>query len=163
LSRDDEEQQLDEIDVEILGLGESGDVFSNDQGPTSAILSPRTPKRPRPSPDRDSPDLYDLEMEVEEADDEDFEQPNPKKPRRTSRTNEKVQTRDILLKDLKGRRASKETPSRTSAKEKSKARKPMQPKEQPRSLPVGDLVIVSERFESPDAEEDVGRRSIHTI
>jgi hypothetical protein len=99
-------------------------------------------------------------MDIDEENDEDFEQ-SPKKPRRTSRTNQGVEAHDVLLMELKGRRASKESQSRASAKEKIKSRKPRQSKKTRRSLPIDELVLVSERFNGSDAEDDRGMKSGH--
>lgn len=142
--------------MELLGLGKSDS--SDEQAPSPTILSPRSPKRRRSSPDHD-PDSYDTQTEVKEViDDDGFEQPTPKKPHRTGRTNAKIKRRDALPKEVKGRRASKESLPRKSIKTKVNAK---QPGKAPRRLPVNELVMAPERYNDQDAE-DKGRRTDNT-
>lgn len=163
---DEQDPKLDDIEREILHLGEDGDrcpsqADLNDSIPRipahsndvedSRDLKAGSPKRRRPSPDRDSPDIFDCNYKIE-TDDEGFEQPTPKKQRRTSRRNPKAEARGELLQKLEGRRRSTK-PQRASIKVNNK------PKKKTRSLPVDELVIVSSRFEDSDAEAaDEGRR-----
>jgi hypothetical protein len=104
----------------------------------------RSPKRLRPSLDRDSPDLADHHYNDQDSDDEGFEQPTQKKQRRTSSRNPKAEAQGKVLRKLKSRRISK--------KVKSKPPKKAQPKKKTKtqSLPVDKLVIVSERFEDSE-------------
>jgi len=113
-------------------------------------LGPRSPKRRRSSPDRDSPDSFDRHYNIEGDDDYD-EQPAPKKTRHTSRGNPTAEVRRDLLHELRYRRLSKES-RRTSTKPKSKVKKLPQLRKKSRSLPVDELLIVSERFESSDTD-----------
>lgn len=53
-NREDEYEQLGDLDREILQLGENNDNISADPAPSKIALLPRTPKRSRSSADRDS-------------------------------------------------------------------------------------------------------------
>ena len=156
-----DEDQLDDLENEILHLSEDVEGRSDDQSPSQLVFDSRSPKRCRPSLDCDSPDIYDLEIKINEENGEDFEQP-PKKPCRTSCTNQRVEAHDVLLMELEGRRASKQSPSRTPAKGKIKSRKPRQSKKTPRSLHIDELVVVPEIFDGSDAEDDGSMKSDHT-
>ena len=72
--------------------------------------------------------------------------------------NPKAEARDELLKELKGPRASKQS-QRATTKEETKAKKSTQPKskKKTRNVPLDELVLVSEKFDNPDAEESQSR------
>jgi hypothetical protein len=174
-NRDEQDQELDDIDKEILHLGQEGDEAPSQTKANECIprilahstdvndsqdLNGRSPKRGRTSPDRDSPDLFDRQTNIEEAEEEDFEQPSPKKLRRTSRRNSTAEARGELLLDLKSRKISKGS-QRASANVNGKSKKPAKSEKKIRSLPVDELVIVSERFDNSDAEvSDEGKCSL---
>jgi hypothetical protein len=112
-------------------------------------MSSGSPKRTRSSRDRDSPDLYDLQYQVHDAD---FHEPLRKKQCRTNRMKHEAKIRDSALRELQARRGSKQIQKTTEAQKeleileltsetaKSQKKKPR------RNLPVDELVMVSERL-----------------
>jgi hypothetical protein len=158
-NRGDQDEQLDALDREILQLGKNKNDSSADGAPSKTSLPLRSPKRPRLSPDRDSPDVFDAQYQADESSHEDFEQSISKKPRRRNR---KAEVCDAALQEPQRRSSSKKAQPCVEAASngwKGKTSKPQNKK--PRRLPVNELVTVSERTDESDLEVIGGVYSRH--
>ena len=84
--------------------------------------------------------------------------PPVKKLHHTKRINHKAKLRVSLVRELKGRRGSKRArePSkarRSPGQDDSRQERKSQNKRQPRRLPVGELVLMSERLDEPSGRD----------
>lgn len=142
---------MTELDLEILHLGEDNHFSSS---PT--VYSQSSPKRFRSPHSVESDNNYIFGHCANDADgesDADFEEPLPKKRRRTSRRIPSVEAQSAALKELNGRRMSKEARKSTGDETKSsKMYGKSQKQKKKRRLPVGELVTVSERHWDSDVE-----------
>lgn len=139
------EQFLDELDREVLNLGQNDDDI------------PSTARYPAPSPKRSR--TFDDELFAwprSKTPDEDalseigdwYERPQSKK-RRTTRRIPSVEARRAALQELHNKQASKamKIPRMSQKKAANQSAK-----KKPRRLPVNELAIASQRIEDSDVE-----------
>ncbi|KAF4632273.1 hypothetical protein G7Y89_g5854 [Cudoniella acicularis] len=153
-----DDEELDDVDRELLGLRP---VLSQ-RSPRSSIPYPipstRNSKRNRE--DIDSPDRYKSDLRSSDADDEDenVEEPEAKRRRRSNRQVPNVENRRDALKELKKKRESggRTYPAKRSTKVTAEINKKSRTakKKASRSLPVDELLVVSERLYSSDLGEN---------
>ncbi len=144
------DNHLAEIELKILRLGEDTHLL-----PLSTAYSPSSPTRAKSSVERQ--DIYGFEHYLNDADgesDADFEEPLPKKRRRSNRRMARVKARKAALEELNGRRMLRTArePTRDHAGSINAYRKTQKPEKNKCRLPDGKLFTLSKRPGNLDAE-----------
>ena len=135
-------------------------LFDSPPSPPTPPIASSSLSSKRPREDTECNQAGDWE-------EEDLEEPTPKKQRQASRQIPNVIAKKAALQDISRRRASKSSREATTVQKnaagknpKSKSSKVTQ-KETPRRLPVNELVTAPERFDGPDKEDDIGEILVH--
>ncbi|KUJ16351.1 uncharacterized protein LY89DRAFT_80611 [Mollisia scopiformis] len=140
----DSENELDDVDVMLLGLD-----LAEDHVPGPSVLSLSSTKRPRATPREETPNFHQMQNDGEHESEQETETPLLKRRKRSNRRKRVQERHSEILKALTSRRQAKSARKlfqKTSAPRKSQASKKL------RRLPVGELVTISQQLDESDLD-----------